>query len=201
MTGTLPPTNPPANIPPASSDILVATNDARADEGVGPMNLNVTAFDALPVPEQVFVVENLERTGRGEPPISAMTTQLDSYAQAGAANSRDPTHPLTLTGGGVVIQGGSIWAGGSLSTLFVNYLWMYEDGWGGSAAATTNEDCSPLLPDGLLGPPGHHLDGVQPALLPRVDTDPGDGGGGQHCGAGRVGGGRLLEHLRAGADG
>jgi hypothetical protein len=151
MTGTLPPQNPSANIPPASSDILVATNDARADEGVGPMDLELTAFDALTVPEQVFVVENLERTGRGEPPISAMTAQLDSYAQTGAANSRDPTHPLTLTGGGVVIQGGSIWAGGSLSTLFVNYLWMYEDGWGGSAAATTNEDCSPLLPTGCWG--------------------------------------------------
>ena len=151
MTGTLPPQNPPTNIPPASSDILVATNDARADEGVGPMNLDLTAFDALTLPEQVFVVENLERTGRGEPPISAMTAQLDSYAQTGAANSRDPTHPLTLTGGGVVVQGGSIWAGGSLSTLFVNYLWMYEDGWGGSAAATTNEDCSPLLPTGCWG--------------------------------------------------
>ncbi|HEX4082873.1 MAG TPA: hypothetical protein VHX40_07905, partial [Acidimicrobiales bacterium] len=147
----LPPTNPPANIPPASSDIFVATNDARADEGVGPMSVDLTAFDALTVPEQVFVVENLERTGRGEPPISAMTAQLDSYAQTGAANSRDPTHPLTLTGGGVVIQGGSIWAGGSLSTLFVNYLWMYEDGWGGSGAATTNEDCSPLLPTGCWG--------------------------------------------------
>src|SRR3984957_19537474 len=82
MTGTLPPQNPPANIPPASSDVLVATNDARADEGVGPMNLELSAFDALTVPEQVFVVENLERTGRGEPPISAMTTQLDSHAPA-----------------------------------------------------------------------------------------------------------------------
>ena len=115
------------------------------------MNLNLAAFDTLTVPEQVFVVENLERTGRGEPPISAMTAQLDSYAQAGADNGRDPTHPLTLTGGGLAVQGGSIWAGGSLSTLFVNYLWMYEDGWGGSAAATTNEDCSPLLPTGCWG--------------------------------------------------
>jgi hypothetical protein len=148
MTGTLPPTNPPANIPPGSPNLLVATNEARADEGVGPMNVNVAALESLPVPEQVFVVENLERTGRGEAPISAMTAQLDSYAQAGADEGRDPTHPLTLTGGGVAVQGGSIWAGGSLSSLFVNYLWMYEDGWGGSAATTTNEDCSPLLPTG-----------------------------------------------------
>ncbi len=201
MTGTLPPTNPPANIPPASSDILVATNDARADEGVGPMNLELSAFDALTVPEQVFVVENLERTGRGEPPISAMTTQLDSYAQAGAANGRDPTHPLTLTGGGVVIQGGSIWAGGSLSTLFVNYLWMYEDGWGGSAATTTNEDCSPLLPTGCWGHRDIILTEYSPLYCLGSTPIAGDGGGGQHRGAGRVGGGRLLEHVRTGADG
>jgi hypothetical protein len=142
MTGTLPPANPPANIPPDSSNIVQATDDARADEGVGPMGLNLAAFSALTVPEQVFVVENLERVDRGEPPISAMTAQLDSYAQAGADSGRDPTHPLTLTGGGVTIQGGSIWTGGTLSTLFANYLWMYEDGWGGSASATSNADCT-----------------------------------------------------------
>ncbi|HEX3947613.1 MAG TPA: hypothetical protein VHW47_07895 [Acidimicrobiales bacterium] len=148
MVGTLPPGNPPANVPQQGGTLLQATDAARAEEGVGPMGLNLSAFDALTVPQQVFVVENLERVGRGQPPVSAMTAQLDSYAQAGADGGRDPTHPLTLTGGGLVLQGGSIWAGGTLTTLLTNYLWMYQDGWGGSASATSNEDCGPLLPIG-----------------------------------------------------
>ena len=148
MTGTVPPTNPPANIPPSSSNLLAATDAARAAEGVGQMDLNLAAFHALPVPEQTFVVENLERIGRGEPPMSAMTAQLDSYAQEGADGGRDPTHPTVLTGGGVVVQGGTIWAGGSITTLMDNYLWMYEDGWGGSPSTTTNQDCSPTHPTG-----------------------------------------------------
>ena len=148
MTGTLPPANPPANIPQGSGNLVQATNEARADEGVAPLSFDGTAFNGLTVPEQVFVIENLERTGRGEQPVEAMTAQLDSYAQAGADAGRDPTHPPVLTGGGVVLQGGTVWAGGTASPLLVNYLWMYQDGWGGSAATTTNQDCNASLLNG-----------------------------------------------------
>ena len=88
------------------------------------------------------MIINLERTGRGEAPFAAMTAQLDSYAASGAQGDTDPSHPGSLSGGAAVYQTGSIWAGGASTTLFASYLWMYEDGWGGSPTTTTNADCS-----------------------------------------------------------
>ncbi len=150
--GIVPPSNPPANIPPSDgSDMVTSTNFARAQEGVGSLTFDVAAFDALAVPEQIFVLENLERTGRGEPPIEAMTSQLDSYAQQGADANTDPPIPSSLTGGGHPLQGGSIWAGGTSSPLLANYLWMYDDGWGGSQAQTLNADCTSPTAGGCWG--------------------------------------------------
>ena len=34
------------------------------------------------------------------------------------------------------------------SALESDYYWMYDDGWGGSTAATVNGACSPLSPGG-----------------------------------------------------
>lgn len=39
-SGTIPPANPQANIPPNSSDWLTSIDSARADEGVGPMQVS-----------------------------------------------------------------------------------------------------------------------------------------------------------------
>ena len=137
----LPPQNPATNILPSSSNWLTAIDGARGQEGVGPVPMSQTAFSALSIPEQLFVVVNLERTGRGEAPFTQMTAQLDSYAQGGSQGDTDPSHPATLSGGAAVYQTGAIWAGGTDSTLFADYLWMYEDGWGGARTDTTNADC------------------------------------------------------------
>jgi len=150
--GIVPPSNPPANIPPSDGgDLLASTDAARAAEGVGALSFNVSAFDAMALPEQIFVLENLERTGRGEPPIQAMTAQLDSDALEGANANTDPPIPTSLTGGGRPLQGGSIWAGGTSSTLLANYLWMYDDGWGGSQGQTLNADCTSPSAAGCWG--------------------------------------------------
>ena len=138
----LPPDNPAADVALGSTNLLTATDDARAQEGVGPIPIDGAALDALPVAEQVFVLTNLERIGRGEAPISAMTTQLDAYAQSGANSEGDPSHPDTLTGGATAYEAGAVWVGGTSSALFANYVWMYEDGWGGSAPHTPNADCT-----------------------------------------------------------
>jgi hypothetical protein len=140
-TGILPPDEPPANIAPYGSSWVGATDYARSLEGVGPMLFDTAAFDTLGAPQQIFVVENLERTARGLPPFVAMTSQLDQLAQDGADAPGDPGFPATLTGGSSPNQGGSIWAGGTVSPLESNYLWMYEDGWGGYGA-TSNGDCT-----------------------------------------------------------
>ena len=126
--GILPPANPPSNIAPDSSDWLTAINDARAQEGVGPMNVSESALAALPIDQQLFTVVNDERIDRGLPPIDYMTAQLDSYAQGGANAGTDPSFPSTVTGGAPITFGGSIWAGGLTSVLEADYYWMYDDG-------------------------------------------------------------------------
>jgi hypothetical protein len=143
--GILPPANPPANIAPSSADWLSSIDTARAQEGVGTMDISKAALAALPVPEQEFAVMNVERVDRGLPPIPYMTSQLDSYAQAGANAMTDPPIPSSVTGGAPITFGGSLWAGVP-SVLEADYYMIYDDGFGG--AATTNLACSPATPSG-----------------------------------------------------
>jgi hypothetical protein len=156
----LPPSNPVANIVPASvTNFLSSINAGRADEGVAPMQFNQGEFDALTIPEQVFVLSNLERTGRGLPPISAMTNQLNNAAAAGAEAGDDPPNPKVLTTGGTDEQGGSIWIGDTSSSLVADYVWMYEDGLGSASTTPTyNIDCSSGLLGTLLGNCWGHRD-------------------------------------------
>jgi hypothetical protein len=147
--GILPPSNPPANIAPSSTDYLTAINSARAAEGVNPLSITESSFDALSIPEQVFTIVNVERIDRGEPAISYMTAQLDAVAQGGANAGADPGIAMTLTGGIPATYGGAIWAGGLTNVLEADYYWMYEDGFSG--AATSNEACSLLSLGGCWG--------------------------------------------------
>jgi hypothetical protein len=139
--GILPPGQPSANIDPSSNDYLVATNTARAQEGVGPLLINRAALDAMPIPAQLFVITNLERVARGEPPFVAMTAQLDSYSQVGADNGTDPPLPTVFAGGGTNQQGGGNWIGATSNPFEANYVWMYRDGWGGNGL-TDNITCT-----------------------------------------------------------
>ena len=109
------------------------------------MNVSESALSSLPVDEQMFTVVNEERVDRGLPPINYMTTQLNSYAQAGADGATDPSLPSALTGGSAVTFGGSLWAGALSSVLEADYYWMYSDGWGGTSG-TSNEACSQANP-------------------------------------------------------
>ncbi|HEX3839262.1 MAG TPA: hypothetical protein VHU85_00575 [Acidimicrobiales bacterium] len=143
-------TNPPANVAPDSSNLLQATNDARQGEGLPALMLNQTAFQGLPIGEQVFTLVNLERISRGLPPMAALTNQLNANAQAGANIGQDPPPPPLLIANGFVEQWGGIWAGTS-SSLLANYLWMYDDGWGGTLNLTSNIACSALLNIGCWG--------------------------------------------------
>jgi hypothetical protein len=143
-TGILPPSNPPANIAPSSSDYLSSIDSARSAEGVAPMAVSEAAVDALPIAEQVFIVVNLERIDRGLPAISYMTSQLDADAMQGANAGGDPGFPTALTGGSQVQWGGAIWAGGLSSVLEADYYWMYDDGWGGLLSSTSNAACNLL---------------------------------------------------------
>lgn len=105
-------------------DLFVEAFDrARASEGLGPLVLP-TNFLALSVPDQVFVLSNLERSARGLPAMVGTTASLDALARRGAEAGRDPKGVL------------SVWAGGYHSALGAVFTWIYDDGW-----HSPNVDC------------------------------------------------------------
>ena len=119
---------------------LQATDNARFMEGVGPMVLP-SNYDSLTSAEQVFVVINLERIGRGLAPIPGTTADFNSAAYAGAAANTDPM-PTNADGFTSNFAGG----GAFLNALFASYMWMYTDGPGGN-----NLDCTPGYTSGCWG--------------------------------------------------
>ena len=123
--------------------ILGAINAARADENVAPMVLPSNWYSLNPT-EQLFVVANLERTARGLPPYLGLNAALSADAQQAAQDATDPSIANGFAIGddaqGVPGMGGA-WAGG-FTVLAADYVWMYDDGWGGSAAATSNIACT-----------------------------------------------------------
>jgi hypothetical protein len=122
-----------------NNNALAAINNGRsALEARGPVSLNMTAYDAMTVPEQIFVVTNLERISRGLAPAVALTNQLQALATIGANNDADPGFPAgTLSGGGRISSGGSNEALGTTNPLGSDYFWMYDDGYGG-----VNPECN-----------------------------------------------------------
>ena len=123
--------------------VLAAINHARAIEGVRPMVLPNNWF-SLSVPEQLFVIADLERTARGLPPYLGINAALSANAQHAAATNSDPSiaagFPIANDAQGSPGFGGA-WSGG-YAVLAADYIWMYDDTWGGSAAKTSNIACT-----------------------------------------------------------
>jgi hypothetical protein len=123
--------------------VLEAINAGRSDEGLAPMVLP-TNWYSLSVGQQLFVVANLERTARGLPAYLGLNAALSANAQRAAQTDSDPS----VASGfdiGTDAQGspgmGGAWSAG-FSVLAADYIWMYDDGWGGSVAATSNVVCT-----------------------------------------------------------
>jgi hypothetical protein len=127
----LPPHNPSSNWNPGrirSNLILPLVNDARrTQEGLGPLSFNLARYNKLAIPEQLFVIANLERVSRGETPIYGLWSELNSAAATGARLGRDPEPPPNWDS-----AFSSIWAGTpnsrSQAVFFADFGWMYEDG-------------------------------------------------------------------------
>ncbi len=140
---------------------------ARASvlDGAAPLTLP-SNWAQLTVAEQLFVLADLERVDRGLPPYLGLTASLDAAAQRAARRGTDPSG----TGTYHAATWGGAWASG-YSPLVADYLWIYDDGWGGSTGATTNLACH------APGAPGcwRHRD----ALL--GDEPARDGGVGAYC--------------------
>jgi hypothetical protein len=123
--------------------VLRAIDRARKLEGVAPMALP-SNWQRLSVPEQLFVLADLERIARGLRPYLGLNAALTGEARHASALASDPS----LAPGfavGVDAQGydgmGGAWSSG-FSPLGADYVWMYDDGWGGSASRTYNSACS-----------------------------------------------------------
>jgi hypothetical protein len=155
LAGIVPPKNPPKNLAPdpnfygfclpnglddkvaCNSRILLAIDNARATEPLGALHFGLQKFLRLSVPDQLFAIADLERVSRGEPPMTALTTELDAVAKAGATAGKDPVLSSgALSGGAEVRAWGSNWAEGSESALGSDDSWMYDDGYG-----SFNYDC------------------------------------------------------------
>ncbi len=123
--------------------VLQAIDNARAAEHLGPMTLPSNWY-SLTTGEQLFVVANLERTARGLAPYLGINAALSGAAQHAAATNQDPAiaagFAIASDPQGYPAMGGA-WSGG-FSVLAADYVWMYDDGWGGSAATTSNVACT-----------------------------------------------------------
>lgn len=90
---------------------LAAINHARrALEKLGGMSFSLSAYRKLTPVQQLFVVVNLERTGRGLAPAAVLSRSLSAVAQAGARAGRDPamaSEPRQMPGGGRTVYAGA----------------------------------------------------------------------------------------------
>lgn len=129
--------------PTCVASAVAAIDNARASEAVPPLPLNLSAFESLTPASQVFAITNVERIDRGLQPIEYLTTQLNAIALTAARADSDPYwSELTLLGGIPVSGWAGISAVSASNALWADYAWMYDDGWGGSVAKTSNPDCT-----------------------------------------------------------
>jgi hypothetical protein len=145
--------------------VAQAIDRARSVEHVTALSLP-TNWYSLSVPEQLFVLADLERTARGLPPYLGLNRVLSDAAQRGAQALSDPS---VAAGFATSPRWGfaSTLATGSTTTLEADYGWMYDDGWGGSETLTWNYDCTSATAAGcwghrdeLLGADGAYNSGV-----------------------------------------
>lgn len=134
--------------------VLADINAARASEGIGPMILP-SSYSSLTTPQQLLVVANLERIGRGLIPAQGLSGSLNLIATVAALADLDP-NPSSITGDAVSAN----WAGGTPSPLLADFMWMYDDGPG-----SMNLDCTYNNTSGCWG---HRHDTLFPFDAPLV---------------------------------
>lgn len=113
---------------------------ARA--GLGQPAYNLPAdFPSLAPDQQALILSNLDRALYGLQPVTGLTSELDSYAQAGVLNDQDP-----IAGDPNFNYYTSNWAGAFTNMPLAYEAWMYDDGVGSG-----NEDCASSGAPGCWG--------------------------------------------------
>ena len=159
------------NDPTCTNYELEAINNALALEKVSPMVLPSNWY-TLSVPQQLFVIADLERVLRGYPPYLGLNSSLSTEAQNAAASGTDPgLAPGFATGNNAdnVTGFGGAWGEGD-NPLVADFYWMYSDGWGGSASTTSNIGCTSPTASACWGHRDQLL-GADPALKAGVGLD------------------------------
>jgi hypothetical protein len=148
--GILPPNDPAANIPldyqavPAcmqqggdqatcEQQALSVIDQARSQEGVGPMQLPSDYISLAPA-QQLLVVLSSERADRGLSVPAGLTAAYNQDTAQAAALGQDPTAPQGIS------SFGGVEANGLYSVLIADYELMYNDGY--SATGAFNRDCT-----------------------------------------------------------
>jgi hypothetical protein len=124
---------------------LAILNAGRRSEKLGPLVLPGN-WSRLTVPEQTFVLTELERTARGLKPDSGLAADWNAAAQSGAEAGTDPTRAGAGARGGFL----SIWAGGELNPILATVGWIYDDGTYPDGT-TENIACSQASASGCWG--------------------------------------------------
>ena len=138
--------------PACTASILSAMNVARTEEGLSTLVLP-TNWSRLGPQEQLFVIVDLERTARGLPPYLGLNRQLRAAAQIAAVHETDPNYAANFSVGldpeGVRGMGSTLAVG--YTPLGADYVWMYQDGWGGTRSSTPNIACTSVHAPGCWG--------------------------------------------------
>lgn len=141
------------NTPQCLAQQLQALDLAHMQEHLPPFALP-SNWATLTQAQQLFVAFNIERVDRHIPPYLGINAALSAAATLAAQKDRDP-YPVTRgfplapnSNAGSPI--GGVWAG-SFSPLYAIFAFMYEDGWAGSKAATSNFTCVSRLAPGCWG--------------------------------------------------
>ncbi|MGH2873334.1 MAG: hypothetical protein ACRDL5_12850, partial [Solirubrobacteraceae bacterium] len=119
-------------------------NAGRRNEGLGPLVLPRN-WTRLTVPEQIFVLTELERTARGLQPDTGLAADWDADAARGAEAGSDPTGDGAGTYGFL-----SIWAGGQPNPIIATVDWVYDDALFPDHSSLTL-GCSPVSSTGCWG--------------------------------------------------
>ena len=129
--------------PRCASFTMAAINHARARLGETALTLP-SNWTRLTYPEQLFVIADMERVSAGYPAYLGLNRALSLEAARAAVARSDPRiAPGFAIGRNPSGQPGfdGAWATGT-NVLAADFVWMYDDGWGGSVGTTSNIMCS-----------------------------------------------------------
>ena len=174
-----------SNTPSCTTFVLRSLDNARAAEGLPPFSMPTNWYRLTPQ-EQLFVIVDLERTARGLPPYLGLNRALYGEAQSSAIREVDPSMAPRFRVGrarrNVSGMGATLALG--YTALEADFVWMYEDGWGGGASSTPNDACTSPQALGCWG----HRDQI-------LGSDNSyNSGVGMHCTTCEMGTGFAMKH-------